>query len=196
MNLYLRLLWTILRSLFKPPIKVGDTIEAQLRVLPNDIDINGHMNNGRYLTVVDLLLIEYFVRCGFAGIMLKRGWRPMLGGAIIHFRRGLKPFKQYTLRFRLVCWDERWNYLAFEFIREGQICASGLTKGAVIGAKGFVGNASAYATLGVSGDSPAETAAVSSWRAADAQLMAGSPLAPVDVSAARRKSNDAESVSK
>ena len=32
MNLYLRLLWTLIRARFKPRIVLGDTIELQLRV--------------------------------------------------------------------------------------------------------------------------------------------------------------------
>ena len=58
MNLYLRLLWTLLRCWRMPRITAGETLVRSLRVLPNDLDINGHMNNGRYLTVVDLMLME------------------------------------------------------------------------------------------------------------------------------------------
>lgn len=107
MNLYFRLIWTWLRARTKPAIAMGDTITMQLRVWPNDLDVNGHMNNGRYMTIVDLALIEYFTRAGFLPVALKRGWRPMLGGSMISFRRGLKPFTVYTLRFSLECWDER-----------------------------------------------------------------------------------------
>ena len=99
MNLYLRLLWALFRAHRQPRIRPGDTIERSLRVLPNDIDVNGHMNNGRYMTVVDLMLIEYFIRMGFFALALKRGWRPMSGGAFITYRRGLKPLQRYTLRF-------------------------------------------------------------------------------------------------
>lgn len=31
------------------------------------------MNNGRYLTLIDLMLVEYFVRNGFARVMLSKG---------------------------------------------------------------------------------------------------------------------------
>ena len=55
------------------PIEPGDLIVRGLRVLPNDLDINGHMNNGRYLTIVDLMLVEYFGRSGFAKAMLQAG---------------------------------------------------------------------------------------------------------------------------
>jgi acyl-CoA thioesterase FadM len=171
MNLYFRLFITLLKTCFKPRIAVGDTIECTFRVWPNDLDINAHMNNGRYLTIVDLALIEYFIRCGFLGTMIRRGWRPMLGGAMIHFRRGLQPFQRYTLRFRLSSWDERWNYMTFEFVRDGKVAAGGVSKGAVVGPQGFVGNAAAYAAMGLPDASPAEPEIVSKWRAADLQLM-------------------------
>ena len=101
MNLYLRLIWTLLRGWRQPRLAGGDTLERTLRVLPNDLDLNGHMNNGRYLTLIDLMLVEYFVRIGFARVLLKRGWRPMAGGSFITYRRGLAPLQAYTLRFRL-----------------------------------------------------------------------------------------------
>ena len=74
MNLYLRLILTLLRSLLKPAIEIGDTIELKLRVLPNDLDFNGHMNNGRYLTILDLALIEYMTRAGLVSLGIKNGW--------------------------------------------------------------------------------------------------------------------------
>ena len=104
MNLYLRLLWIWLHARLKPPIRVGATIEMRLRVWPNDIDVIGHMNNGRYMTIIDLALIEYFTRTGFLKVIVRKGWRPMLGGSMISFRRGLKPFRRYTLRFAVSCW--------------------------------------------------------------------------------------------
>jgi acyl-CoA thioesterase FadM len=176
MNLYFRLIWTLLRTAFKPRIKPGDTIEVSFRVWPNDLDINGHMNNGRYLTIADLALIEYFIRSGFLKVMLKRGWRPMLGGAMMHFRRGLLPFQRYTLRYRLACWDERWNYLSFEFVRAGKVAASGLSKGAAYGPQGFVGNQAVYEAMGLPNQSPPEPETVALWRAADLKLMDASTV--------------------
>jgi acyl-ACP thioesterase len=86
-SLYFRLFWVWLRALSKPVINLGDVIELNLHVLPNDLDLNGHMNNGRYLTIVDLALVEYFIRSGFAKAALQRRWRPVLGGSIISYRR-------------------------------------------------------------------------------------------------------------
>jgi len=163
MNLYIRLLWTWLRARFKPAIAMGDTIEMKLRVWPSDLDLNGHMNNGRYMTITDLALIEYFTRAGFLRIAMAKGWRPILGGSLISFRRGLKPFNVYTLRFSMLCWDERWNYMRFEFVHGGQTMASGFTKGAIVSSHGIV---CSHETHGPRA-SPAFPTTVLAWLEAD-----------------------------
>ena len=173
MNLYLRLLWTLLRCWRMPRITTADTLVRQFRVLPNDLDINGHMNNGRYMTVVDLMLIEYFVRSGFARVMLREGWKPMSGGSFISYRRGLRPLQTYELRFRLDACDGHWNYMRFEFLREdGTLCAAGYMKGAAVAREGLVPNTRSYATLGWAfepGDLPEP---VRHWLAAEGSVMA------------------------
>ena len=130
MNLYLRLTLTILKALFAPRLAVGESVELKLRVLPTDLDINGHMNNGRYLALVDLALITLFIRSGFAKLCIKNKWRPMSGGSVAHYRRGLGLLQSFTLRFTPVGWDEFWNYCRFEFIRDDKVCAVGFMKGA------------------------------------------------------------------
>jgi acyl-CoA thioesterase FadM len=169
-NLYLRLLWTWLRARLKPPISLGDTIEMRLRVLPNDIDVIGHMNNGRYMTMIDLALIEYFTRTGFLTVIARKRWRPMLGGSIISFRRGLKPFRRYTLRFAVSCWDDRWNYMRFEFVHDGKVMAVGHAKGAIVGAEGIVNTADAHAALGIDQRSPAAPPSIVAWIEADRMI--------------------------
>jgi acyl-CoA thioesterase FadM len=172
MNLYLRLLWTWLRAMRKPPICLGDTIEMRCRVWPNDLDLNGHMNNGRYMTITDLALIEYFTRSGLLTLALRRGWRPMLGGAVISFRRGLKPFAAYTVRFSMLCWDEHWSYLRFDFLQGGQTMAMGHAKGALVGASGLVSSAETFTALGRSAASPPFPPTVDAWIRLDHSIRA------------------------
>lgn len=173
MNLYLRLIWAMFRAWRLPRIVPGDTITRELRVLPNDIDINGHMNNGRYLTVVDLMLIEYFVRTGFAQAMLKAGWKPMSGGSFITYRKGLQPFQKYTLNFKLDAADEHWNYMRCEFRKmDGTLCAAGYMKGTAVGKHGLVPNAQSYALAGRPFEAKALPSHVAQWLQAENSLMA------------------------
>jgi acyl-CoA thioesterase FadM len=172
MNLYLRLLWALFRSHRLPRIAPGDTIERLMRVWPNDLDINGHMNNGRYLTLLDLMIVEYFVRTGLARAALAAGWRPMSGGAVITYRKGLAPWQRFRLRFTLAGADAAWNYMRFEFRREdGVLCAAGYMKGAAVGRAGLVPNTESYARIGVDFVPQSLPAAVRHWVAAEAAVM-------------------------
>lgn len=167
MNLYLRLLWTILKALRGPRIGPGEVIELRLCVLPTDLDLNGHMNNGRYLTMVDLALATVFIRSGFARLCFARKWRPMGGGSIVYFRRGLTVFQRFTLRFTLTAWDEHWSYCRFEFVRDGQLHATGFVKGAAAGRGGLVRTAEVHAALGYDTAPPPMPADLRAWIAAD-----------------------------
>ena len=80
-------------------------------------------------------------------VALRNGWRPLLGGSMISFRRGLKPFVGYTLTFSMQFWDERWTYSCLEFEHTGQKKVSGLTQGAVVGSHGIVSSVEACGTV-------------------------------------------------
>jgi acyl-CoA thioesterase FadM len=171
MNLYIRLFLTLLRAWRLPKLTIGETLEREFRVLPNDIDINGHMNNGRYMTIVDLMLMEYFVRIGFASVALKNKWRPMSGGSFITYRRGLKPFQIYRLRYRIDACDAYWNFMRFEFLDGDKVCASGYMKGAAVSSQGLVPNTDCYAQLNQPLITHPIPAAVAHWLAAETTIM-------------------------
>jgi acyl-CoA thioesterase FadM len=172
MNLYLRLLWAAIRSWRLRRIEPGEWIERRMRVLPGDLDVNGHMNNGRYLTILDLLLVEYAGRTGLARAMFSAGWRPMAGGAFITYRKGLRSWQRYRLRYALTGADEIWNYMRFEFLRDdGALCATGYVKGAAVGPSGFVTTAEAFARMGQKLPQAPLPEPVRHWLAAEASAM-------------------------
>lgn len=138
MNLYFRLILTLLRCLWLPAISPGDTLTVRRRVLPTDLDINVHMNSSRYQSVAELSMLEFFVRTGLMREMMRRGWRPMAGSIITTFRHQLRPFQRYELRFRWVCCDERFNFMAWEYISDSRVCAAGYLKGGVVSKEGIV----------------------------------------------------------
>ena len=101
-------------------------------VLPNDLDIYFHMNNGRYLTLMDIGRLDLLMRCGLAKVCLKRGWNPMIAAVFIRFRKGLKPFQKYEIRTRVIGWDERFIYLEQKFMLKGNVIAAALLKGSFV----------------------------------------------------------------
>lgn len=136
MNLYFRFFWVVIASWFKP--KITNVLTAQklrMRVLPNDLDFNMHMNNSRYQTVMDLGRVDFIFRTGLYQEMKKIKAMPVLSTAKMRYRIPLAPFQQYDLETRMVCWDDKWLYIEHRFIiakgeRAGVIAAIGLVKGA------------------------------------------------------------------
>jgi hypothetical protein len=115
--------------------------------------------------------MEYFVRIGFAGVLINKKWRPMSGGSFISYRRGLKPFETYRLRYRIEACDTYWNFMHFEFWCGEKLCASGYMKGAAVGKTGLVSNSESYAALGISLLSDPIPEAVTHWLAAETAVM-------------------------
>ena len=109
--------------------------------LPNDLDINRHLNNGRYLTLLDLGSIDLFFRSGVLLRAIRSGFRPMIGGLIVTYRKGMSVFERCQLTMQLKAWDDRWNYFKFEFRKsDGQLSAAGYFKGALVSKNGLVPN--------------------------------------------------------
>lgn len=115
MNLYLRMLWLWLRSRNAPHVGIWDEVTTPFVVLPTDLDALLHMNNGRYLTLMDLGRLELMRRSGLWAELSRRGWYPVVAGQTITYRRSLKLGQRFWLTTRVLGFDERWGYLEQTF---------------------------------------------------------------------------------
>lgn len=105
MNLWFRLLHLLLCSFFRPRLDAPFGVSRlPFRVLPNDLDSNLHMTNGRYWNIFDLGRLDLILRMGLGRVALREKWAPIVGAGTIQFRRELKPFQRFTLETRLVGW--------------------------------------------------------------------------------------------
>ncbi|MFH1034590.1 MAG: thioesterase family protein [Pseudomonadota bacterium] len=163
MNLLLRLIKTVLMALKGRPLPpLGESL-ISMRVWPNDLDMNLHMNNGRYLTLMDLGRFDLTIRTGLGRAALRGRWRPMLGAATIRFRRGLRPFQRYDLRTRLVYWDHKWFFMEQRFEVAGQVYASALVKGVFVGPREKISPQVVAQAIGHDGASPPMPEEVRAW---------------------------------
>ena len=106
MNLWFRLFWLFLKARFRTPIPAPFGMSVlHLRVWPNDLDLSMHMNNGRYLTLMDLGRLDLMLGMGVAGASFKAGWTPILSASKVRFRRELRPFKAFRLETRILWWS-------------------------------------------------------------------------------------------
>jgi acyl-CoA thioesterase FadM len=135
---FFRLVWALIRSRFKPKLDILDESAFAMRVWPNDLDLNVHMNSGRYLSMMDIGRVEILGRTRLLRKVVKRRWRPIAGTATIRFRKSLLPFQRFVVRSRVVCWDEKWLYFRHVIEHRGEICAVGFVRGLMRGAEGNV----------------------------------------------------------
>jgi acyl-CoA thioesterase FadM len=134
MNLWIRFLWLLIATAWRPTLDPRTaTSRLMFRVLPNDLDINMHMNNGRYLTIMDLGRIDLVLRSGLGRAIWKNNWAPTLGAVVIRYRQELRPFERYRLETRLSAWSESVAVMEATFVvasgpRRGRVAARALVK--------------------------------------------------------------------
>ncbi|MCU0830087.1 MAG: acyl-CoA thioesterase [Rhizobiaceae bacterium] len=133
MNLILRMIMVFAAAFLGRKTHFDDVHRLRFTVLPNDLDTNLHMNNGRYLTLMDLGRVDMMIRSGLIRAIMSEKWMPVIAGVSMIYRRSLNPFERYTLETRVLGWDDRWAYLEQTFINaKGELSARGFVKAAFL----------------------------------------------------------------
>jgi acyl-CoA thioesterase FadM len=139
MNLLCRLFYVLIASFFRPRLAIGpSTSTLSLLTFPNDLDINLHVNNGRYLTLCDLSRVDMFIRSGLAKVMLQRGWMPMISEHTMTYRKPLGVFTRFQASMELTHWDEKFFFMTHRFTIGDKLIAEGTSKGVLRGKHGVI----------------------------------------------------------
>lgn len=151
------------------PIGFLERTELHMRVRPSDCDVLMHVNNGRYLSLMDIGRIDHAGRSGLIRVFRRTGWKAVAGGATIRFRRELRLGTRYVLRTRCVGWDEGWSYWEQVFEREdGALSARAYVKVACLDQRGTrLPSARVMEALGLDPESPPLPEGVRAWQASD-----------------------------
>jgi acyl-CoA thioesterase FadM len=165
MNLYFRFFWVMLCNLFRkkfvPPLT---EIRTDFRVLLNDLDLNQHMNNGRYLTIMDLGRFDYLGKTGLLKTCIKNRWFPILGATQMVFLRPLKLFQKYTIYTSVECWDDKWFIIKQRFVSNEKVVAIGKIRGLLRGSQGNIRPSEVFKSSQTAEvDSPAPSSATKLW---------------------------------
>jgi acyl-CoA thioesterase FadM len=137
-----------------PRIGVLATTRIRMRVWPNDLDLNLHVNNGRYLALADLARMDWFVRSGALAVARRERAFPLIGDAIAKFRRDLKLFQKFEIQTRMLGWDERWGFLEHRFVRGGRVLGVVCVRGVFKGRSGLIEPQFFLSTVGADSASP------------------------------------------
>ena len=128
MNLFFRLTWFLIESFFRKRLHPLSESVLHLRVLPNDLDLNFHMNNGRFLSIMDLGRVDLLLRTDLGKVLWQHKWQPLVGGVNIRYKQSLTPLQKYRLHTKVIGWDEKWFYIEQRFERRNRTIAVGLVK--------------------------------------------------------------------
>ncbi|MBC7724125.1 MAG: thioesterase family protein [Burkholderiaceae bacterium] len=120
------LIW--LRRNRGPKLHVHDVGRLDLRVLPTDLDVLGHMNNGVYLSIMDLGRMDLMQRSGSWQAIARAGVYPVAASETISFRKSLQPWQRFTLETRIVGYDDRALYVEQRFVVAGELFARGFIR--------------------------------------------------------------------
>lgn len=137
---FIRIPALAIRQHLWPLPQIGPLEEDRLRmrVWPNGIDLNFHLNNARYLNVMDFGRTHLLARTRLLEHVIRARWTPLVGAAWVTYRRSLPLFARFTLATRMVCWDERWFYIEQTFTGSEGLAALGWVKAALRGPDGVV----------------------------------------------------------
>lgn len=151
------------RSLGRSPLDPLAEARLPLRAWPVDVDTYLHVNNGRYLTLMDFGRFQHSIRTGMMSAMLRNRWRPILGAATVQFRRELLPLQRFELVTKLAAWDAKWFYIEHRFERAGEIYARGTVRGVLKQGRRTIPPEKLLHALGRDDPSPAPSEALQRW---------------------------------
>ncbi|GAA1839814.1 thioesterase family protein [Agromyces salentinus] len=129
---------TLLHVLFLSRRKSGlghyEIARTDFITLPTDLDINRHMNNGVYFSIMDVARFDMLVRNGVWRIMREKGWYPVVASETITFRKSLQLWQRFTIESKILGFDDKAVYVEQRFVRPGadgrpEIYATGFIRG-------------------------------------------------------------------
>lgn len=136
MHMIFRTLWIFMSKRFSKKSNITDVTEYSMRVLPTDLDLLMHVNNGVYFSLMDFGRWDMVFRSGLYDTCTKKGWYAVVAGETIKFKKSLKLWDKFTLQTQTVGHDEKNFFIRQKFICKGELMATGLVKIRILKKKG------------------------------------------------------------
>lgn len=170
MNLFFRLLFTTLFSRFRSTVPILGPCLTPFRCLPTDLDVLRHMNNGKYLSLMDLARVDLMTRAGVLSEFTKQGWYPVVVAETIRFRKSIQLFDRFGIETTILGWDEKAFILRQRFVKSDVIVAEAYVRARFLRkAGGSVATAEVLTVAGASTLSPSMDPWVMQWSSGQVQ---------------------------
>jgi len=147
---YLRLAKVLIikRSQSKLDFYSRDSDTISLMVLPQDLDPFLELNNGRYVTLLDLGRYGYGARVGINSFLKKNRWSLTIAGTYNEYRHRLRLFQKFELKTKIIGYDADWFYFFQKIERKGKTHMASIVKYAFTSKNGIVKPKEVLAAMG------------------------------------------------
>ena len=136
----LRLIRVVIKSQFQEKLSFDTeyTDSVNLIVLPQDIDPFMELNNGRYVTLLDLGRFSLGTKVNMASFLKRNNWSLTIVGTYNEYRYRLRLFQRFILKTKIIGYDEKWFYFFQKAERKGKSHMASVVKFAYTSKEGLV----------------------------------------------------------
>ena len=104
-----------------PKIGFDEVSISRFRVTPTDLDIMNHVNNGKYLSIMDIARQTLVLQMGVDRVLKREGWAPVVAASTISYRKSLQPWMKFTIESRIIGLDDQAIYIEQRFVVPDQL---------------------------------------------------------------------------
>ncbi len=172
MNHLFRLFWLLVSTPFRKRLTAEDPVcITHFRCWFTDIDVLMHMNNGKYLSLMDLGRVDLMLRMGAFQKLRKKGIYPVVVSEAIRFRRSINLFSKFRIVTQTAGWDDKYVYLTQKFFVREDLYASAIIKGRFLHKNGSkVSPEELWAAGGITPKIPQPPPSIEMLKALDGEL--------------------------
>jgi acyl-CoA thioesterase FadM len=109
-----------------------------LMVLPQDIDPFMELNNGRYVTLLDLGRFGYGSKVNMGSFLKNNNWSLTIVGTYNEYRYRLRLFQKFKLKTKIIGYDENWFYFFQKIEKNNKTHMASVVKFAFTSKNGIV----------------------------------------------------------
>lgn len=128
MHMMFRTIWMFLAKRFLSKTQFNQITEHTMRVLPTDLDLLWHVNNGVYFSLMDFGRWDMIFRNGVYDKCKSLDWYSVVAGETIKFRRSLKLWDKFQIQTQVIGHDDKNFFIQQKFICKNELMATGLVK--------------------------------------------------------------------
>ncbi len=128
MNLWFRLVYELLTWRLRTKENWYSVGRRTFRVWPSDLDVFKHMNNGVFLTLLDVSRYDLALRSGAWQKWKKLGWYPVVVAETVTFRKSLMPWQSFDIESKVIGWDDQAIYFDQRFVVADEIYTQAIVR--------------------------------------------------------------------